>query len=135
MDIFDTEREQIALEKAGSSSREIDGDYEADGFMTGIGKRAGDAAVLAYDSAEDTSEDAMTVPSSMSGRAYFSASITAYVAGLLLAISANLATGQGQPALVYLVPCTLASVAYLSYTRGELPRLTAFKDERPSSVL
>ena len=132
MDIFETER---ALVESGEQPASDVNDIEKDGYKSGIGKRAGDAAVLAYDSAEDISEDAMFIPSSMSGRAFFSSSLSAYVAGLLLAITANLVTGEGQPALVYLVPCTLASVIYLSTTRDELSRLTSFKDESSASSL
>jgi len=37
--------------------------------------------------------------------------------------------------LVYLVPCTLASVIYLSTTRDEFSRLASFKDESGASSL
>jgi minor histocompatibility antigen H13 len=52
--------------------------------------------------------------------------------GLLVAISANLLTGEGQPALVYLVPVTLGVVAYTAINRGESDRIIEFVDERDS---
>jgi minor histocompatibility antigen H13 len=52
--------------------------------------------------------------------------------GLLVAISVNLITGEGQPALVYLVPVTLGVVAYTAVNRGESNRILEFVDERDS---
>jgi hypothetical protein len=46
---------------------------------------------------------------------------------LLFTNSACTAT-TGQPALVYLVPATLGSVALTAVNRGELARLLAFKE-------
>ncbi|ABO95391.1 predicted protein, partial [Ostreococcus lucimarinus CCE9901] len=54
------------------------------------------------------------------------ASLSAYLIGLLVAISANLLTGEGQPALVYLVPVTLGVVAYTAINRGESDRIIEF---------
>jgi len=133
MEIFATERD--ALEAGVENRLDGDGDdddFEADGYRSGIGKRAGDAAVLAYDEAGDTSAGTISIPSSLSGRAFFSASLSAYLIGLLVAISANLLTGEGQPALVYLVPVTLGVVAYTAINRGESDRIIEFVDERDS---
>ena len=46
---------------------------------------------------------------------------------MLFTNSACTAT-TGQPALVYLVPATLGSVALTAVNRGELARLLAFKE-------
>ena len=107
---------------------------EIDGYRTGIGRRAGDAAVLAYDEANGVYEDAISIPSSLGGRAFFATSIQAYLIGLLAAVSANVVTREGQPALVYLVPITLAAVLNTARTRDELGRFFSFTDERESSI-
>ena len=128
MGIFEDER--IARDSGPNMyDGKKDGEYEKDGFKTGIGNRAGDAAVDAYDAAAESSEDTILVPSSLSGRAFFSATLKAYVIGLLLAVSANVVTGQGQPALVYLVPATLCTVAYTAFARDEVTRLFEFVDD------
>jgi minor histocompatibility antigen H13 len=132
MEIFDTERDALEAGVENRLDGDGDGDFEADGYRSGIGKRAGDAAVLAYDEAGDTSGGTISIPSSLSGRAFFSASLSAYLIGLLVAISANLLTGEGQPALVYLVPVTLGVVAYTAINRGESDRIIEFVDERDS---
>jgi len=134
MEIFATERDALeaGVENRLDGDGDGDGDFEADGYRSGIGKRAGDAAVLAYDEAGDTSGGTISIPSSLSGRAFFSASLSAYLIGLLVAISANLLTGEGQPALVYLVPVTLGVVAYTAINRGESDRIIEFVDERDS---
>lgn len=52
---------------------------------------------------------------------YFLWSIIGYGFGLILTnISLILMDGQGQPALLYLVPCTLGVVVVLAWCRGEL---------------
>jgi minor histocompatibility antigen H13 len=71
----------------------------------------------------------------LSGRAFFSSSLSAYVVGLLLAVVANVVTKEGQPALVYLVPTLLGVVAYVALGRGEADRVLAFEDERENSLL
>jgi minor histocompatibility antigen H13 len=45
-----------------------------------------------------------------------------------LQVQANAVTGMGQPALLYLCPLTLGSVAVLAATRGDLQRIWAFTD-------
>ncbi|KAI3431818.1 hypothetical protein D9Q98_010571 [Chlorella vulgaris] len=61
-------------------------------------------------------------------RTYFTPVLCAYVAGLVVAFGANAVTGMGQPALLYLCPLTLGSVAVLAATRGDLQRIWAFTD-------
>ncbi len=61
-------------------------------------------------------------------RTYFVPTMAAYVAGLGLAFAANAVTHLGQPALLYLVPCTLGAVAGTALLRGELDRVSAFTD-------
>jgi len=44
---------------------------------------------------------------------------------------ANAITGLGQPALLYLVPLTLGSVALTAAARGDVQRILEFKDSTP----
>lgn len=61
-------------------------------------------------------------------RAYFMPVIVAYILGLAMAFAANDITGLGQPALLYLVPCTLLAVVLTASGRGELGRIWQFTD-------
>lgn len=61
-------------------------------------------------------------------RTYFNAALVAYIIGLAIAFSANTITGLGQPALLYLVPMTLGSVALLAVTRREWSRVWTYTD-------
>lgn len=130
MDIFETEEAEVAS-TPNRFDGEKDSEFESDGYRSGIGKRAGDAAFFAYDDDLKSNDDAsIAIPSSLSGRAFFSASLSAYLIGLLVAVSANILTGEGQPALVYLVPIVLGVVAYTANARGESERVFEFVDER-----
>ncbi len=81
----------------------------------------------------DKQAEPMPVSSSvMYNRLYFKASMLAYVTGLLLAFVANDVTGLGQPALLYLVPCTLGAILAVSLKRGETGRLWRYRDTSPS---
>lgn len=72
------------------------------------------------------------------GRSYFLPMIAAYGAGLLLtfvALAYSWGGDQGQPALLYLVPCTMATIIGLGWRRGELDKLWDWEErenvERP----
>lgn len=56
-------------------------------------------------------------------RGLFGLMIWGYAIGLLLANIVVVATGDGQPALMYLVPCTLGFLCIVSYRRGILTKL------------
>lgn len=56
-------------------------------------------------------------------RGLFGLMIWGYAIGLLLANVVVVATGSGQPALMYLVPCTLGFLCVVSYRRGILTKL------------
>lgn len=139
MEVFQSEKEEVASVENRFDENDAARTYEKDGYRTGIGKRAGDAAVAAYDEAGEAGgfafDEPISVPSSLSGRAFFSSSLSAYVVGLLLAVAANVVTKEGQPALVYLVPTLLGVVAYVALGRGEADRVLAFEDEREDSLL
>ena len=51
---------------------------------------------------------------------YYFMFIFSYGVGLILTFLALILSGQGQPALFFLVPCTLGSLTVLAYIRGEL---------------
>jgi signal peptide peptidase-like protein 2B len=58
--------------------------------------------------------------------AYFAPAVCAYAGGLVLtyvALYNSWFGDQGQPALLYLVPCTLGTVLVLGSVRGELRML------------
>jgi minor histocompatibility antigen H13 len=61
-------------------------------------------------------------------RPYFTPVLWTYVGGLAMAFAANSITHLGQPALLYLVPCTLTSVAATAVSRGEFDRVWQFTD-------
>ena len=54
---------------------------------------------------------------------YFVPLVIAYTIGLLMANSAVYVFEMGQPALLYLVPCTLGTIAYKGSKRNELKLL------------
>ena len=66
---------------------------------------------------------------------YFFPLIIAYAVGLLMANAAVYLMNMGQPALLYLVPCTLGTMAFMGWRRHELvglwegPRVIANADE------
>ena len=66
---------------------------------------------------------------------YFPPLIVAYAIGLLMANVAVYVMEMGQPALLYLVPCTLGTMTFMGWRRNELrglwdgPRLIATADQ------
>lgn len=54
---------------------------------------------------------------------YFPAMLLGYAAGLVLAVAASVVFQAGQPALVFLVPCTLAPFHAIAWWRRELREL------------
>lgn len=75
---------------------------------------------------------------------YFAPLVVAYAVGLLMANVAVYVMNMGQPALLYLVPCTLGTMSVLGWRRQELralwegPRVLGAADQivygRPSST-
>ena len=57
----------------------------------------------------------------------------AYLAGLLLAFSARLWSNEGQPALLYIVPCMLGALGIAAQTRGQLRQWWQYKEESPTT--
>jgi len=53
------------------------------------------------------------------GKGYFGPVMVAYAIGLLMANAAVYIMQMGQPALLYLVPCCLGTMAFLGYRAGE----------------
>mmetsp|Transcript_29125 Transcript_29125/g.82104 ORF Transcript_29125/g.82104 Transcript_29125/m.82104 type:complete len:149 (-) Transcript_29125:28-474(-) len=99
---------------------------------------AADAIDTAYDAACDEedqqkvdqgSDGALQVSEAVLGnRNFFWPVLAAYTVGLYTAFEANRITHLGQPALLYLVPYTLAAVAATAALRGEASRVWAFRD-------
>eukprot|EP00538_Stauroneis_constricta_P006271 CAMPEP_0119549340 /NCGR_PEP_ID=MMETSP1352-20130426/3067_1 /TAXON_ID=265584 /ORGANISM="Stauroneis constricta, Strain CCMP1120" /LENGTH=771 /DNA_ID=CAMNT_0007594873 /DNA_START=163 /DNA_END=2478 /DNA_ORIENTATION=- len=54
---------------------------------------------------------------------YFGPLVVAYATGLMMANLAVYLMQMGQPALLYLVPCTLGTMAFMGWRRGELKDL------------
>ena len=66
---------------------------------------------------------------------YFGYMVCGYAVGMALAIFASMVMHMGQPALLYLVPCTLFPFLSLAYSRGELQELwQGLETARPSSM-
>jgi len=51
---------------------------------------------------------------------YYWTFLISYGVGLMLTFLALILTGSGQPALFFLVPCTVGALTVLAYVRGEL---------------
>jgi len=111
------DRAARAAEEAFDGAADALGDTTSGPDPEGYGTRAGGRGVRN-----------MVVPRSMGGRAFFSATLVGYAFGLSFACYVNVVTGQGQPALVYLVPATLGAVAYTATRRGEFGRLMSYKE-------
>mmetsp|Transcript_54761 Transcript_54761/g.173938 ORF Transcript_54761/g.173938 Transcript_54761/m.173938 type:complete len:180 (+) Transcript_54761:90-629(+) len=58
-----------------------------------------------------------------SGRGYLGWALGGYVFGLVVALSAGLLSHEPQPALFYIVPCSLLPVVAAGWRRGELREL------------
>jgi minor histocompatibility antigen H13 len=110
-----------------------------------IAYATGDAAIAAYERIADLELEQRnrTMGESDSGstetvysasdavlyqRHYFIPVMVAYVAGLGIAFGANAVTGLGQPALLYLVPCTLGAVAVVAGLRGDIAKVWNYTD-------
>jgi len=53
-------------------------------------------------------------------RGYFLIAVIGYAIGVIITDIVLLAMEQGQPALLYLVPCTLGVISFVAWCRGEL---------------
>ena len=68
-------------------------------------------------------------------KTYFLPVLAAYLIGLLSASGANAITHQGQPALLYIVPCMLLTASSVALMRGEFwNRLLAYNDPKPDTL-
>jgi len=69
-------------------------------------------------------------------RGYFVYMVCGYAVGLAMAILASVIMRMGQPALIYLVPCTLWLFLILAWRRGEVRTLwDGLHIQRPSSMV
>lgn len=60
---------------------------------------------------------------------YFTTAVISYVFGLLLTVVANLYSGHGQPALLYLVPSLVVAVFGVAKLTGEFTSLWTYSEE------
>ena len=67
-------------------------------------------------------------------RGYFGMSVVGYGAGLLLTYVALVVMRSGQPALLYLVPCTLYAVLLVAWCRGDVKQLWEGTEEEKNEV-
>jgi minor histocompatibility antigen H13 len=110
-----------------------------------IAYATGDAAIAAYERIADLELEQRnrTMGASESGstetvynvsdavlyqRHYFVPVMAAYVVGLGIAFGVNAVTKLGQPALLYLVPCTLGAVAAVAASRKDLDKVWNYTD-------
>ena len=66
---------------------------------------------------------------------YFWTALGAYLSGLLLAFSARLWSNEGQPALLYIVPCMLLALAGQAAYRGQLREISQYEEAPMASAL
>ncbi len=69
--------------------------------------------------------------------AYFPVCVAGYGLGLLMtyaALAFSIGGSQGQPALLYLVPCTLGTIAVLAWAQGDLEAMWEGVDEDESGT-
>lgn len=60
-------------------------------------------------------------------QSYFTAALIAYGCGLVASFLASYLTGEGQPALLYLVPLTVGSAVFVGFQKQELKDLWSFE--------
>ncbi|KAK3242001.1 hypothetical protein CYMTET_48281 [Cymbomonas tetramitiformis] len=134
----ETDQKEVAMASMAAFKKVFDEgtEDELDSGKTAID--AADAADAAYDALvvklakdDDIALRKFTkgyVPEEIAVRTYFNKTLAAYIGGLAIAFAANYITGAGQPALVYIVPCTLGATVALGIRQGELGRLWRFVD-------
>eukprot|EP01023_Acetabularia_acetabulum_P067623 TRINITY_DN9362_c0_g1_i2.p2 TRINITY_DN9362_c0_g1~~TRINITY_DN9362_c0_g1_i2.p2 ORF type:complete len:245 (-),score=54.25 TRINITY_DN9362_c0_g1_i2:47-781(-) len=137
---FDGSRSVDFLGRAKSSALAMEQalkNLPLDATAEKVMSEAADAADTAFEKFADKEqrqreEQEVAIPvteSVMEQRNYFAAVMIAYNVGLVMAFVANSVTGLGQPALLYLVPCTLIAVILLSLSRKEFKRIWMFDDK------
>ena len=93
------------------------------GTNSGVGKDGSGAS-----SAGEKTDRVPVSEAVLEQQPYFSAVAVSYVAGLAMAFAANSITHLGQPALLYIVPCTLGAVTVTAMSRDELFRIWSYTD-------
>eukprot|EP00252_Welwitschia_mirabilis_P024280 TRINITY_DN7157_c0_g1_i2.p1 TRINITY_DN7157_c0_g1~~TRINITY_DN7157_c0_g1_i2.p1 ORF type:complete len:457 (+),score=48.27 TRINITY_DN7157_c0_g1_i2:78-1448(+) len=68
-------------------------------------------------------------PSCQPDKLYFITSLISYLLGLILTVVANVISGEGQPALLYLVPCQLGSIFFASFLMSDADLLFRYKED------
>lgn len=94
------------------------------GLLLSFGARLDAAKLLVGISRGGSSSSRRDIESKCCGQdGYFFPLIVAYAIGLAMANTAVYVFQFGQPALLYLVPCTLGTMVYLGWQKGELKQL------------
>ncbi|KAG5180775.1 putative growth-on protein GRO10 [Tribonema minus] len=93
------------------------GDYQGGSVMLGLGDIVLPGLLLSFAARFDAASGLPLC------RGYFVYVAGGYAAGLMMANLAVIMTGLGQPALLYLVPCTLGLMSFIAWADGTLPEL------------
>ncbi|KAK6156140.1 hypothetical protein DH2020_010388 [Rehmannia glutinosa] len=107
--------------------RAVPGNNVSDYMMLGLGDMAIPsmllALVLCFDHRKSRDSTTALDFQSSKGFNYFWYALCGYAVGLVTALAAGILTRSPQPALLYLVPCTLGPVIILSWMKRELTEL------------
>ena len=66
---------------------------------------------------------------------YFWTCIVGYVIGMITTVAVMLITKRGQPALLYLVPSCLLSVAFWAFIRGEISKIYSYSEDETIQII
>ena len=99
------------------------GDIVMPGLLLSFAIRYDWAKLLLKENDGGSSDDETASKDRRRNGGYWGYVCVMYGVGLMMANVAVYAMKQGQPALLYLVPCTLGIIIYLGWKRGELGEL------------
>ncbi|GMH65274.1 hypothetical protein TrRE_jg7596 [Triparma retinervis] len=99
------------------------GDIVLPGLLLSFAMRYDWSKLLLRENDGGSSDDETKSKDRRRGGGYWGSVCVMYGVGLMMANVAVYAMKQGQPALLYLVPCTLGIIVYLGWKRGELGEL------------
>ncbi|KAK4436295.1 Signal peptide peptidase-like 1 [Sesamum alatum] len=105
----------------------VPGNHVSDYMMLGLGDMAIPsmllALVLCFDHRKGRDSTTPLDVQSSKGFKYFWHALSGYAIGLFTALAAGILTRSPQPALLYLVPCTLGPIIILSWMNKDLAEL------------
>jgi len=119
--------DKFADEEVRHRNNTLDGTN--DGRAPAAAASNGNGASSSSSGSSDSSGDRVVASEAvLENRVYFTPVMVMYVVGLLSAFAANSITHLGQPALLYIVPCTLGAVLGTGLLRNDLGKLWSFTD-------